>query len=184
MCNCNRLKRSPTTFSCVSTFSLPRPFLKPFLGSRHLFSQPFLATLRNVTKPYETFETLRNLTKRLKPFKTFQNLSKPFKTFPLQNLSTQHHFSSTLASFSRCLHRLGHLLILDRQEGAPKPLQNSHPSWCCTGLTSTRVRRQRSTRARSSHGEAERARQAPRCADWSLESAWHGDDASSVGRVL
>ena len=99
MCNCNRLKRSPTTFSCVSTFSLPRPFLKPFLGSRHLFSRPFLATLRNVTKPYETFETLRNLTKRLKPyqtftnllkpFKTFQNLSKPFKTFPLQNLSAQ-----------------------------------------------------------------------------------------------
>ena len=89
MCNCNRLKRSPTTFSCVSTFSLPRPFLKPFLGSRHLFSRPFLTTLRNLTKPYETFETLRNVTKPFtnlsKPFKTFQNLSKPFKT--LQNLT-------------------------------------------------------------------------------------------------
>ena len=86
MCNCNRLKRSPTTFSCVSTFSLPRPFLKPFLGSRHLFSRPFLATLRNVTKPYETFETLRNLTKRLKPYETFETLRnvtkrlKPYET--------------------------------------------------------------------------------------------------------
>ena len=89
MCNCNRLKRSPTTFSCVSTFSLPRPFLKPFLGSRHLFSRPFLATF---SKPYETLQNISNLTKPSQTFQnlskhsqTFQNLSKPFKTF--QNLS-------------------------------------------------------------------------------------------------
>ena len=85
-CNCNRLKPSPTTFSCVSTFSRD-------LFSRPLFSAPFLATfsqtpfptiLKVQTKkcklqraPLAVLEAMDSELQVMTP-KLFSNPSKPF----------------------------------------------------------------------------------------------------------